>query len=112
MANEKWETINQSRESRPKVQSWDNYWEMPPATVSFPIKGSAGQTGAWRTYTPNIDSEKCTKCYFCYMYCPEGTIRIDEETKAVSVDLDYCKGCGICAANCPVKCIAMEKEQK
>ncbi len=112
MANEKWERINKSREERPKVQSWDNYWELPIATVSFPIKGSAGKTGDWRTFKPVIDQEKCIKCYFCFMYCPEGTMKINDETKTVFTDYDYCKGCGMCAANCPVKCIEMEKEKK
>ncbi|UYP46135.1 Ion-translocating oxidoreductase complex subunit B [Candidatus Lokiarchaeum ossiferum] len=110
MTEEKWKSINKCRDDRPEIQCWDNYWELPPASVSFPIKGSAGKTGAWRTFRPVIDQEQCIKCYFCFMYCPEGTIKVNDETKEVYVDYEYCKGCGVCANNCPKKCIDMKKE--
>lgn len=114
MANEKenWEIIRMCRDERPSVQCWQSYWDLPPASASFPVKGFAGKTGDWRTFRPVIDQEKCIKCYFCYMYCPEGTIKVADETGEVSVEYDYCKGCGICAEMCPKKCIEMEKEHK
>jgi len=45
------------------------------------------------------------------MYCPEGTVLIDDETGEVSFDYDYCKGCGICAEMCPKNCIEMQREE-
>ncbi|MHA1472917.1 MAG: 4Fe-4S binding protein [Promethearchaeota archaeon] len=100
------------KDDRPEVQCWTSYWDLPYGPVSLPVKGSAGRTGDWRTFRPVVDNEKCIKCYFCYMYCPEGTISVDDETGFVKIDYDYCKGCGVCANNCPKECIAMEKENK
>ncbi|RLI64837.1 MAG: hypothetical protein DRO88_06270 [Promethearchaeia archaeon] len=106
-----WEIIRKSREERPKVQSWSSFWDLPPASVSLPVKGCAGYTGDWRTFRPVINQEECIQCYHCYMYCPEGTVLIDDETGEVSFDYDYCKGCGICAEMCPKNCIEMQREE-
>jgi len=65
------------------------------------------KTGSWRSSTPKIDYNKCIRCLFCWIYCPEPAITRDEENN-VTIDLDYCKGCGICANVCPVKAITME----
>ena len=108
---ENWEVIRMCADDRPEVQCWNSYWELPPASVSLPIKGCAGKTGEWRTFKPVIDQEKCIKCYFCYMYCPEGTVLVDDKTGLVCYDYEYCKGCGICAEMCPKKCIEMVREE-
>lgn len=105
-----WQIIRKPKGERPDVQSWSSYWDLPPASVSLPVKGCAGHTGDWRTYRPVINQEECIQCYHCYMYCPEGTVLIDDETGKVSYDYDYCKGCGICAEMCPKKCIEMQRE--
>jgi len=68
-------------------------------------------TGDWRTERPIIDQEVCTRCLICFMYCPEGAIKWDEEKNLVSIDYDYCKGCGICANECPRKCIEMKRDE-
>ena len=109
---EPWANIRACREDRPDTYEWDSFWDLPPTSLSFPKKGSAGKTGNWRVYRPVVNHDDCIHCYFCYMYCPEGVISINEETKNVQYDYDYCKGCGVCAANCPKKCITMEKESK
>ena len=31
-------------------------------------------TGDWRTYKPIRDTEKCTRCSLCVIYCPDGAI--------------------------------------
>ena len=59
---------------------------------------------------PVIDAQRCVGCYQCYLYCPDGVIRI-EDGKAV-VDLDFCKGCGICQKTCRIGAIEMEAERK
>ncbi|MDP7096699.1 MAG: 4Fe-4S binding protein, partial [Candidatus Poseidoniia archaeon] len=73
--------------------------------------GNAEQykTGNWRTELPVIDLEKCTNCMLCWIYCPEGTITV-EEGKVTGVDTVQCKGCGICAVECPTKVIEMVKD--
>jgi pyruvate ferredoxin oxidoreductase delta subunit len=76
------------------------------STISVPSEGSVGQTGSWRIFKPVMNEERCNKCLFCWIYCPEGCI-----TKDLRINFDYCKGCGICAEECPAKAITMEKEE-
>jgi len=82
------------------------------AAAIIPEPGSSVEykTGEWRTFKPVVDTEKCTNCLICWIYCPEpAIIRRD---KFVEIDYDYCKGCGICATECPVKAIRMEEEAR
>jgi pyruvate ferredoxin oxidoreductase delta subunit len=67
------------------------------------------ETGDWKSRRPILDKEKCSKCGLCFLYCPEGCIRPDDEGYFIS-DLKYCKGCGICATECPRKAINMVVE--
>ena len=82
------------------LRSWR---EIPIGTVVLEA-GSAQryQTGDWRTTRPVLDQSKCINCLFCWIYCPDSAILV-EDGKVVGIDYDYCKGCGICAAECPVK---------
>ena len=66
-------------------------------------------TGSWRSDRPIWDFEKCIKCAFCWMYCPEACIH-EREDGRYEADLDYCKGCGICANECPKEAITMVEE--
>ena len=63
-------------------------------------------TAAWRTFTPVIHLERCTKCNFCWKFCPDDAIDFDA-VGFPRIKLDYCKGCGICAEECPPKTIEM-----
>jgi pyruvate ferredoxin oxidoreductase delta subunit len=76
------------------------------STISVPSEGSVGLTGSWRIFKPVLNEERCNKCLFCWIYCPEGCI-----TKNLEINFDYCKGCGICAEECPAKAITMVKEE-
>ena len=76
--------------------------------LSTPTLGSGGDTGSWRTERPVLDESRCIDCLFCWMYCPEGSIKRGE--KVVYIDYQYCKGCGICMNECPPKAITMVKE--
>ena len=49
----------------------------PVLPLGRAIVGSAGQTGTWRTSKPTFVEENCTKCYQCWVSCPEGTIRVE-----------------------------------
>lgn len=92
-----------------------NWNELPIGGVP-PLRSLEYKTGSWRTYRPVIDEEKCTKCFMCWLYCPDDSIKIEwdkEGKKPVRfyVNYDYCKGCGICANVCPVNAISMELER-
>ena len=74
---------------------------------SVPAEGEAGRTGDWRSQTPVIDHDKCSKktsCLLCWMYCPDGLI---SSAFPLEINLEYCKGCGVCAEECPRKAISM-----
>jgi 2-oxoacid:acceptor oxidoreductase gamma subunit (pyruvate/2-ketoisovalerate family)/2-oxoacid:acceptor oxidoreductase delta subunit (pyruvate/2-ketoisovalerate family) len=66
-------------------------------------------TASWRTLTPVIHLERCTKCNFCWKFCPDDAIGFDGNGYPV-IRLDYCKGCGICATECPPRTIEMVAE--
>ena len=68
-------------------------------------------TCGWRADRPIIDMDRCTSCMICWVFCPEGSIEV-EESKVTGIDLDHCKGCGICALECPPKVIKMIQEVK
>lgn len=76
--------------------------EMPIACViDTPGNSLEYETGGWRNYRPVRDAEKCTQCLTCWVYCPDGCIKV-EDGRIVDVDLRYCKGCGICVEECPL----------
>jgi len=104
-----WKNICKDKSERPKVQDYKKWQDLPPIPISLPTH--AMQTGEWRTYRPVVIKSKCTKCGFCWMYCPEGTI-LEDEGGYYKFDYDYCKGCGICAYECPSKAIEMKLEDQ
>ncbi|KKK40866.1 hypothetical protein LCGC14_2669970 [marine sediment metagenome] len=105
---EKWKKINKSVKERPKVQEYKNWKELSPIPISLPMVGSIGTTGDWRSFKPVI-LDGCTKCGICFIFCPEGVIKRQEDG-SFYIDLTYCKGCGICAKECPTKQIDMKRE--
>ena len=57
--------------------------DVPEATcyeAGYLVTKNAG----WRSIRPVIDAQRCVGCYQCYLYCPDGVIRI-EDGKAVVV---------------------------
>lgn len=69
------------------------------------------ETGTWRTFKPVHNAEKCINCYFCWEFCPDNSILIEND-KVVGMNYFQCKGCGVCASVCPTKAIEMIKEEK
>lgn len=73
------------------------------------------KTGSWRALKPRWIEENCTQCLFCWLYCPDMSVKV-EDGKMLGFDYDYCKGCGVCARECPGKkgnkAIVMEEEGK
>jgi len=63
----------------------------------------------WRNHKPVWDQDKCVQCGICYLFCPDGAIRLNEDGY-YEADLQYCKGCGLCSRQCPARCITMEDE--
>jgi 2-oxoacid:acceptor oxidoreductase gamma subunit (pyruvate/2-ketoisovalerate family)/2-oxoacid:acceptor oxidoreductase delta subunit (pyruvate/2-ketoisovalerate family) len=79
--------------------------EGPVASISTRTLPTAG----WRTFRPVVHLERCTRCNFCWKFCPDAAIGFDASGYPV-IDLEHCKGCGICAAECPPTTIEMVAE--
>ena len=79
--------------------------------VTEPGNAVTYRTGAWRSQRPETDTKKCIKCGLCYIFCPEGCIKRDEQGY-FKADLYHCKGCGICAKECWPKAITMLEEEE
>jgi 2-oxoacid:acceptor oxidoreductase gamma subunit (pyruvate/2-ketoisovalerate family)/2-oxoacid:acceptor oxidoreductase delta subunit (pyruvate/2-ketoisovalerate family) len=73
-------------------------------------KAPAGSKADWRTFRPVVDSEKCTGCRMCWVYCPEHCIDMVDDKSVI--DYAYCKGCGICVEECPVGAIEIRSESE
>lgn len=78
------------------------------------------KTGDWRENRPIWHPENCIHCLFCWIYCPDCSIKIEQDAagkwKMTGISYDHCKGCGICAFHCPgkkgAKALEMEREAK
>jgi len=70
--------------------------------VLEPGSSAEYNTGTWRTSRPVHDTEGCTHCMLCWVFCPDSSI-IVKDGKWVAFDYDHCKGCGVCASVCPAK---------
>ena len=81
---------------------------------SDPAGGAKAKQGTWEWEQVLQEAERClscgtcNRCLQCVLFCPDASIRLDENETAVTVDLDHCKGCGICAYECPRGVITME----
>ena len=78
-------------------------------------EAEAKQEGTWDRERALQEAERCLSCGTCNLclqcvsFCPDASIRLDEDEADVTVDLDHCKGCGICAYECPRGVITMEE---
>lgn len=92
-----------------KVKGWR---EIPIGGIIIDAGNSEEyQTGGWRSFRPIWDESKCNNCKVCWIYCPDGSIRVRDGVVA-GIDLNHCKGCGICAKECPQGAIEMVEEYK
>jgi len=67
------------------------------------------KTGNWRLFRPVIDLAHCTRCWICFVRCPEGAIDLAPDDTP-RIDYEVCKGCLICVEECPTHCIAKVRE--
>jgi len=69
------------------------------------------KTGNWRQFRPVLAVEKCTRCWICFVRCPEAAISLDDNDYP-RVDYDECKGCLLCVHECPTHAFTAEKEKR
>lgn len=79
-------------------------------TVPSPKVDNRGMvTGSWRVQRPVLETEQCTGCGMCWIFCPDACVtRTDDGF--VAFNLEFCKGCGICQTECPTSAISMVPE--
>jgi pyruvate ferredoxin oxidoreductase gamma subunit len=80
-------------------------------TVIAPANTPLRKPGSWRVFRPVIDLARCTRCWICFVRCPEGAIALDADDTP-RVDYDVCKGCLICVEECPTHTIAAVREAR
>ena len=54
----------------------------------------------WRVEKPVHNHDFCINCYACWVYCPDSSILVRDETMS-GIDYTHCKGCGVCVDVCP-----------
>jgi len=67
------------------------------------------RTGNWRQFRPVLHPDLCTRCWICFVRCPEAAISLDANDYPI-VDYDECKGCLLCVHECPTHAFTAEKE--
>ncbi len=92
-----------------KIKQGSTWRDVPMAgNILEPGTSVEYKTGSWRSERPIWDAEKCTQCSQCWIFCPDMSIKLDEEGKMTGFDYDFCKGCGLCAYVCPPKADAIK----
>jgi pyruvate ferredoxin oxidoreductase gamma subunit len=85
----------------------------PPqrATPSIYARANSPErhTGSWRQFRPVLHRERCTRCWVCFVRCPEAAITLDTDDYPI-VDYDVCKGCLLCVHECPTHAFSAAKE--
>jgi pyruvate ferredoxin oxidoreductase gamma subunit len=67
------------------------------------------RTGTWRVFRPVIDLDRCTRCWVCFVRCPDGAIDLGPDD-VPRIDYEVCKGCLICVEECPIHAIGTVAE--
>jgi len=83
--------------------------EVGSPTVTAKPNTRSRRTGNWRVFRPVIVLERCTRCWICFVYCPEGAIALDADDTP-RIDYEVCKGCLVCLEECPTHAIAKVAE--
>lgn len=83
-------------------------WRAAPSIYAI-ANSPERRTGNWRQFRPVLDPELCTRCWVCFVRCPEAAITLDAQDYPV-VDYNVCKGCLLCVHECPTHALTAEKE--
>ena len=67
-------------------------------------------TSNWRVVRPVIDHEKCTRCFTCYISCPDSCWSFNEAEEKMEWNWKFCKGCQICINECPADALTAVPE--
>lgn len=82
---------NRAREIAPDARTY-NYSEIVTGLKAASVIREAGRC---------FHCGRCDECGNCHVFCPDGAVVRNPDTRELSFDYEHCKGCGICAAECP-----------
>ena len=89
------------------MEKYEKFVRRARSTLTYdPGWSEDNPTGSWRALRPIKNTDLCTDCGLCWLYCPEGCITHGD----YEIDYGYCKGCGICAEECAPGAIHLERE--
>ena len=109
-----WEPIQEDRRkvvvpATPLVEVlFDSPQRATPSIYAL-ANSPARQTGSWRQFRPVLHPERCTRCWVCFVRCPEAAITLDSNDYPI-IDYDVCKGCLLCVYECPTHALSADKE--
>ena len=98
-----------SSEIRLITPVYDGPWAGTASVASAP-NTPLRKTGDWRVMRPEIDPERCTHCWICFVNCPDGAIWLGP-SDLPAIDYGVCKGCLVCVEECPVDAIESAREE-
>jgi len=109
-----WELVRERMEPAAVVATPLVEVTFDPPRVAVPSIYAVGnsperRTGNWRQFRPVLHPALCTRCWICFVRCPEAAISLDANDYPV-VDYDQCKGCLLCVHECPTHAFTAEKE--
>ena len=73
-----------------------------------PESGTFSRTQALEEAGRCLSCGHCNLCGQCLVFCPDVSLRVDEQAGKLQIDEMHCKGCGICAHECPRGALVME----
>jgi pyruvate ferredoxin oxidoreductase gamma subunit len=111
-----WEPVQERQESATVAAVPLAEVTFDPPRVAVPTIYAVGnsperRTGSWRQVRPVLHPELCTRCWICFVRCPEAAISLDANDYP-RVDYDECKGCLLCVHECPTHAFTAEKEAR
>jgi pyruvate ferredoxin oxidoreductase gamma subunit len=111
-----WPTVQERGESLVLTSQPLAEVRFDPPRVAAPSIYAVGnsperKTGNWRQFRPVLHRDLCTRCWICFVRCPEGAIALDASEYPI-VDYDQCKGCLLCVHECPTHAFTTEQEKR
>jgi pyruvate ferredoxin oxidoreductase gamma subunit len=111
---ESWEPITEQEQFFAEETSRVVDVECDPPRLAAPSIYAVGnsperKTGNWRQFRPVFHQDLCTRCWICFVRCPEAAITLDEQ-EYPQVNYEECKGCLLCVHECPTHAFTVEKE--
>jgi len=82
------------------VLKWKNGWFMISNLMYRLCNARKPWNMFYRMFPIQVNQSKCTICGRCMRSCPEGAVKLDEESKFPRIDKESCQSCQRCIGFC------------